>query len=107
MNKPVAKAEKNTSPSLTIPVRTRTPQEALDMLNAGQPIDQIGRGYHDQGLVGKDFFQMDKLDKLRKISELKQMESQAKKDYEYLAAEQRRIQDDIKAKQTQTQNANS
>lgn len=78
-----ATPEKNKGPKLTIPVKTRTPLEAYKMLLAGQPIDQIGQMYHIDGKVDKDFFMMDKTEKLRKLAELRQERDAAKGDIEY------------------------
>jgi len=81
--KPKVTPEKNYSPKITIPVKTRTPLEAYQMLIAGQPIDNIGQMYHVQGKVDKDFFMLDKTEKLRKISELRQQADTNKSDIEY------------------------
>lgn len=80
---PKVTAEKNNSPKLTIPVKTRTPLEAYQMLLAGQPVDQIGQMYHVQDKVDKDFFMMDKTEKLRKIAELRAQSDTSKTDIEY------------------------
>ena len=80
---PKVTPEKNNSPKLTIPVKTRTPLEAYKMLLAGQPIDQIGQMYHIQDKVDKDFFMMDKTEKLRKIAELRAEADASKSDIEY------------------------
>lgn len=82
---PKVTPEKNNSPKMTIPVKTRTPLEAYKMLLAGQPIDQIGQMYHIDGKVDKDFFMMDKTEKLRKIAELRQQRDSTKGDIEYYA----------------------
>lgn len=78
-----ATPERNSGQKLTIPVKTRTPLEAYKMLLAGQPIDQIGQMYHIQGVLDKDFFMMDKTEKLRKLSELRTQRDQSKTDIEY------------------------
>jgi len=78
----IASPEKNNGQKLTIPVKTRSPLEAFKMLRAGQPVDQLGNYYHDQGLVGKDFFLLDKVEKLHKIAELKEREADLKADYD-------------------------
>jgi len=83
MNRGTAKPEKNSGKKLTLPVKTRTPLEAYQMLVAGQPIDQIGEMYHVQGKVDKDFFMMDKLEKLHKIKELRAQSENAKGDIQY------------------------
>jgi len=84
MKKGTAHAEVNRQPKLTIPVKTRTPLEAFQMLRAGQPLDQIGQVYHDRGEVGKDFFMMDKLEKLHKVAELRAQSAQYKDSIDYL-----------------------
>lgn len=67
-----AAAEKNTGRKLTIPVKTRSPIEAFQMLRQGQPIDTMAAYYDDQ--VGDDFWMMDKTAKLHKLAELKERE---------------------------------
>lgn len=83
---PKVTPEKNNSPKLTIPVKTRTPLEAFKMLQAGQPVDQIGQMYHLQHKVDKDFFMMDKTEKLRKIAELRSRADICKTDIEYYSS---------------------
>jgi len=80
MRKGIATPEKNNGPKLTIPVRTRTPLEAFQMLRQGQPIDIMAGYYEREGMIEKDFFMMDKLEKHHKIAELKQREYVAKQE---------------------------
>lgn len=95
--------EKNTGKSLTIPVKTRTPLEAFQMLRAGQPVDQIGQIYHDGGRLEKDFFMLDKVEKLHRLAELREdsdyYQSQLQKmEQEIIANELKQKQDAEAAK---------
>lgn len=82
MRKGIAKAEVNMHKSLTIPVRTRSPLEAFQMLRAGQPVDQALAYYVDQNGEEKDLFLMDKVEKLHAIAEFKSRADYAKKVFE-------------------------
>lgn len=87
MRKGIAKAEVNMHKSLTIPVRTRSPLEAFQMLRAGQPVDQALAYYVDQNGEEKDLFLMDKVEKLHAISKFKAMAEDAKMVYQSDMAE--------------------
>jgi len=80
MRKGIATPEKNSGLKVTIPVRTRTPIEAFQMLRQGQPIDIMAGYYEREGMIEKDFYMMDKLEKFHKIAELKQREALAKQE---------------------------
>jgi len=80
MRKGIATPEKNSGLKLTIPVRTRTPLEAFQMLRQGQPIDITAGYYERNGMIEKDFYMMDKLEKFHKIAELKMREKVAKQE---------------------------
>lgn len=82
MKKGIAKAEVNNEPSLTIPAQTRTPLEAFKMLRAGQPIDLVQGYYEKKGLVTKDFYMMDKTERLRALAQFREQESMYRSDYE-------------------------
>lgn len=75
-----AKAEKNSGPKLTIPVATRTPLQAFQMLRMGQPIDQVAGYYEEQGMLEPDFYMMDKIQKLHALASYKEKAASAKKD---------------------------
>lgn len=78
MKKSVVTPEYNSGKKLTIPVKTRTPLEALKMLRAGQPVD-VAAGYFDKkGELTPDFYMMDKVDKLHHLAYLRQTESELK-----------------------------
>lgn len=66
-------AEFNGKPSLTIPVKTRTPLEAFQMLRQGHPIDTMAGYYDKEGLIEDDFWMMDKTAKLHKLAELRKI----------------------------------
>jgi len=80
MRKGIATPEKNSGLKLTIPCRTRTPLEAFQMLRQGQPIDIMAGYYEREGMIEKDFYMMDKLEKFHKIAELKLREKVAKEE---------------------------
>ena len=80
MRKGIATPEKNSGIKLALPVRTRTPLEAFQMLRQGQPIDIMAGYYEKEGMIEKDFYMMDKIEKLHKIAELKQREIVAKQE---------------------------
>jgi len=80
MRKGIASPEKNSGIKLTIPCRTRTPLEAFQMLRQGQPIDIMAGYYEREGMIEKDFYMMDKLEKYHKIAELKMREKIAKQE---------------------------
>jgi len=72
------RSHRTSSPSLTIPVKTRTPLEAFQMLRQGQPID-IMAGYYNED-IKDDFWMMDKTAKLHALAELKAGNIQREKD---------------------------
>lgn len=78
-----AKPEVNSGKKLTLPARTMSPVEAYKALRQGQAIDQIGQMYHVSGHVDKDFFLMDKTEKLHKLQELRERRDIYKNDAEY------------------------
>lgn len=78
-----AKPEVNSGKKLTLPARTMSPVEAYKALRQGQAIDQIGQLYHVSGHIDKDFFMMDKTEKLHKLQELREMRDHYKTDVEY------------------------
>lgn len=102
----IATAESNGQPKLTIPVKTRSPLEAFQMLRAGQAIDVIGQAYHDQGYVGKDFFMMDKLEKLHKVAELREEIRQSKDGINYLTNQIKQQQDEQSQESKQPEGGN-
>lgn len=97
MRKGIAKAEVNNKQSLTIPVRTRTPLEAFQMLRAGQPVDQALAYYIDQNGADKDLFLMDKVEKLQAIADYKSRADYARKVFESDYDEYKKQQEQIKA----------
>lgn len=98
MRKGIATPEKNLRPSLTIPVKTRSPLEAFNLLRQGQPIDKMGAYYDDKGLLEKDFWMMDKVAKLHHLSEIKSLEADLQRNAEM-------IQSEIKQQQINEQQA--
>jgi len=82
MKQGIAKGEKNSGPSLTIPVRTRSPIEAFEMLRQGQPVDRVAGYYAEQGMDITDFFLLDKVEKLHKIAQFKNDEALLRADIE-------------------------
>jgi len=102
MRKGIASSEKNSGIKLTIPCRTRTPLEAFQMLRQGQPIDIMAGYYEREGMIEKDFYMMDKLEKFHKIAELKQREAVAKQEID---AVQRQYNESLKQKQHDAEKA--
>lgn len=88
MKYPEAKPEVNNGKSLTLPIKVRTPLEAYNMLAAGQPVDQVGMMYHMEGILEKDFFMMDKIEKLRKLSDLREQKLNAQETIEFTIKQQ-------------------
>lgn len=100
MKRGIATPERNTLPSLTIPVRTRSPIEAFKMLRQGQPIDQAVGYYEDHGIeVEKDFFLMDKVEKLHKLAEYRDRMARHKSDYEDTVAWATEYKNNLKQKE--------
>lgn len=77
---PAAKPEQNSGKKLTQIIKTRTPIEALKMLRAGQPIDQMLGYYVDRGEAMPDVYRMDKLEKLHHLEELREQSRQAQEE---------------------------
>lgn len=77
---PVAKPEFNSGKKLTQVIQTRTPIEALKMLRAGQPIDQMLGYFVDRGEASDDVYMMDKLEKLHLLEDLREQSRQAKEE---------------------------
>lgn len=48
------------------------------MLALGQAVDEIGKLYHSEGLLTRDYFLMDKIDKLRTINNLRSVNDSLK-----------------------------
>jgi len=80
--------EKNSHPSMTINVRTRTPLEAHQMLVQGHPIDVMAGYYNDKGALTDDFWMLDKTAKLHRLVELRALEKGLR---ESIAAQAARI----------------
>jgi len=74
MKKGIASAERNSKPSNTINVKTKTPLETFQMLRMGQPIDTMAAYYDEKELLQKDFWMMDKVAKLHHLADLKKLE---------------------------------
>lgn len=75
-----ARPERNNGPHLTIPVKTRSPIEAFELLRQGNAVDVMGGYFEEQGYIGDDFFMLDKTAKLHKLAELREIERQAGED---------------------------
>lgn len=60
--------ERNNGPKLTIPVKTRSPLEAITMLRKGDNIDQMVGYYTDHGIDTTDFFLKDRIQKLHMLN---------------------------------------
>lgn len=75
MRKGIATPERNGKPSLTIPVKTRNPLEAFNMLRAGHPIDVTAGYYEEQGLISNDFYMLDTVGKLHALAKIRENET--------------------------------
>lgn len=82
MRKGIASPDYNDGKVLTIPVKTRTPLEALKMLNAGNAIDQMAGYYSKSGVLEKDFYMMDNIDKLHALAGYRELMVHHKADFE-------------------------
>lgn len=105
----IATPEKNSGKKLTIPVKTRSPIEAFQMLRQGNPIDRIAGYYEKEGMLSKDFHFMDKIEKLHMLSDVKAMRDRTKDeilrlDNEFKANQinQANVKDNQVAKEQQT-----
>jgi len=76
--------DRNSGLKLVIPVKTRTPLEALQMLRAGQPIDVAAGYYSESGILEKDFYMMDNIDKLHALAAYREQMAISKTDIETL-----------------------
>jgi len=70
------------SPSLTIPVRTRSPIEAFQMLRQGHPIDQLGSYYESKSMLPTEFWMMDYTAKLHALAYIRADNAQRRDDIE-------------------------
>lgn len=75
MKRGIAKAERNGSPSLTLPIKTRTPLEAFNLLRQGHPIDQAIGYYDGKDMVTDEIWMLDKVAKLHKLAEFRGREA--------------------------------
>jgi len=72
MKKGIAKPERRTGKSLTLPYRTNNILDAIRAQAVGKPIDVMSGYYAEQGMdISGDFFMLDKLEKHYKIAEFK------------------------------------
>lgn len=84
----VARAEKNTSLSMTQPSRVIDVREAYAALRMGHPID-IAVGYYEkEGYVTPDFYMMDRIGQLKELAKYRQLASEHKAEIERLQGQQ-------------------
>lgn len=83
--------DKNSGMKLVIPVKTRSPMEAMKMLRAGQPIDQAAGYYSRSGVLEKDFYMMDNIDKLHALAGYRELVLKHQSDVERLTNEARAL----------------
>jgi len=102
MRKGNAKPEKNSGNKLTIPVKTRSPIEAVKMLRQGQPIDRIAGYYEKEGLITKDFHFMDRIEKLHMLAECRSLMDRSKTEIEAVTADYINNQNLLKNEQIKT-----
>lgn len=82
MRKGTATPERNTSPKLVIPVQTRSPLEAFNLLRMGHPIDRMMGYYADSGILEKDPYMMDTVEKFHALAAYKELSMKHKDDLE-------------------------
>lgn len=87
MRSKTANPDKNRGMKLVIPVKTRSPIEAMQMLRAGQPIDQAAGYYSRSGVLEKDFYMMDNIDKLHALAGYRELVLKHQSDVERLTNE--------------------
>lgn len=82
---PEAKGSPNNGERLVLIVRTRSVREAYEMLRAGNPIDQAVGYYVEHGMLEKDLFMMDQVEKLHALSKFRDLKNQAQLNFNALA----------------------
>jgi len=94
---PKAKPEPNNGQKMVMIVKTRSPMEAYQMLRQGMPIDQALGYYLKQGLVDKDVWLMDNVEKLHLLQRVREMKAGHQEDIEELTrqAEEERKQREV------------
>lgn len=81
---PEAKPQLITMGKLAIVVKTRSPLESFQMLRQGQPID-VALGYYvENGMLEKDLYLMDHVEKLHALAKFKELKLNAQADVDYL-----------------------
>lgn len=93
MKSKTGKPDFNRGKKLVIPAKTRSPLEAVKMLRAGQPIDQMAGYYAGSGILEKDFYMMDDIDKLHALAGYRELMAIHKKDIERLQEEAKTLTD--------------
>jgi len=101
--------ERNTNPSITINVKTRSPMEAYQMLRQGHPIDQMAGYFDEQGLIPQDFWMLDKTAKLHKLAELRvvtqNLENRVHQYQEEIKQQQQKYETEKQKSESATQNS--
>jgi len=82
MRKGAVSPERNSGNKLTIPVKTRSPLEAFQMLRQGQTIDRIAGYYEKEGMITKDFHFMDRIEKLHMLADCRALMDRSKTEIE-------------------------
>jgi len=96
---PQAKPDKNNGVKLTMVVKTRSPIEAYHMLRQGQPIDQAIGYYVENGVLDKDIFLMDNVEKLHTLAKFRELKEQHKSDIEQMVSDYEQQQQAAQAAQ--------
>lgn len=84
MYKGIAKSEKNTGKSITLPARVITPLDAYVLYSQGSPIDRMAGYYKKQGILDDDFFMMDQVGRLNALAQYRELTKQLKEDVDVL-----------------------
>jgi len=94
---PEAKSEPNNGQKMVIVVKTRSPMEAYHMLKAGLPIDQAIGYYMKEGMIDKDAWMMDTVEKLHLLAEVRERKAHLRSDIEEMTmqAEEMRQQQNV------------
>jgi len=97
----IAKPERRTGKSLTLPYRTNSVLDAIRAQAVGKPIDVMSGYYGEQGMdISGEFFMLDKLEKHHKIAEFKANKALLEAQVAEQLTQLKQIQDD-KAKEAE------
>jgi len=84
---PEAKSEPNNGQKMVMVIKTRSPMEAYHMLKAGLPIDQAIGYYMKEGMIEKDAWMLDTVEKLHLLAEVRERKAHLQSDIEEITRE--------------------